>query len=168
MLAEVDPRRALKVSELNLEWLFIEDLTITYPGFAWLIITSFGLEDWIYWRLLVQSLLITNNYRAILNLPTSQITKTRQVFSVFTSRILATDLYQSHCNYSIRQVFFSLANSVVLLCTASILILLLRSLLYSALCPLIIHRHGPNGKHFLKNARLLARYPATGVVLLRS
>jgi hypothetical protein len=35
---------------------------------------------------------------------------------VFTSRILATDLWQSHCNYSTRQVFFSQANSVVLRC----------------------------------------------------
>jgi hypothetical protein len=28
----------------------------------WSIITGFGLDDWIYWRLLVQSLLITLNY----------------------------------------------------------------------------------------------------------
>jgi hypothetical protein len=32
--------------------------------------TGSGLDDWIYWRLLLQSLLITINYSAIANLPT--------------------------------------------------------------------------------------------------
>jgi hypothetical protein len=45
----------------------------------WLIITGFGLDDWIYWRLLVQSLFITLNYSAIANLPTSQISRTRSI-----------------------------------------------------------------------------------------
>jgi hypothetical protein len=40
------------------------------------------------------------------------------------------------------------------------------SLLYSILFPLIFLRHGPHGKHFLKNACLLAHYPAIYVLLL--
>jgi hypothetical protein len=39
-----------------------------------------------------------------------QYNMTRQVFSVFTSRILATDLWQSHCNYSTHKVFSSQAD----------------------------------------------------------
>jgi hypothetical protein len=39
-----------------------------------------------------KTLLITINYSAIANLLTSQITRALEVFSVFTSRILATDL----------------------------------------------------------------------------
>jgi hypothetical protein len=40
----------------------------------------------------LQSRVITVNHSAIANLPTSQFTWTRLVFSAFTSRILATDL----------------------------------------------------------------------------
>jgi hypothetical protein len=42
----------------------------------WLIITGSGFDDWIYWHLLFQSLLITINYSAIANLPATQITRT--------------------------------------------------------------------------------------------
>jgi hypothetical protein len=42
---------------------------------------------------------ITANYSAIADLHTSQFTVTHALeFLVFTSRILATDLYPSHCN----------------------------------------------------------------------
>jgi hypothetical protein len=60
--------------------------------------TGFGLDDWIYWYLMRS----TRNYRqysAIAILHTSQFTVTHALgFSVFISRILATDLSQSHCH----------------------------------------------------------------------
>jgi hypothetical protein len=43
----------------------------------WLKITGSGWDDWIYWRIILQSLVIIINYIAIANLPTSQITRTR-------------------------------------------------------------------------------------------
>jgi hypothetical protein len=53
--------------------------------------TGFGLDDWIYWHLIY----ITRDYRqysAIADLHTLQFTVTHALeFSVFTSRILATD-----------------------------------------------------------------------------
>jgi hypothetical protein len=52
---------------------------LTYVYGSWPIITGSGLDDWIYWRLLLQSLLITINYSAIANLPTSQITRIRSI-----------------------------------------------------------------------------------------
>jgi hypothetical protein len=44
---------------------------------SWLLITGSGLDDWGYWHLLLQSLLITINYSTVANLHTSQITRTR-------------------------------------------------------------------------------------------
>jgi hypothetical protein len=68
--------------------------------FALLIWRRFGLDHWIYWHLLHTS----RNYRqysAIADLHTSQFTVTQERgFSVFTSRILATDLSQSHCHFT--------------------------------------------------------------------
>jgi hypothetical protein len=46
----------------------------------WPIITGSRLDNWLYWRLLLKALLITINYSAIANLPSSQITRTRSIF----------------------------------------------------------------------------------------
>jgi hypothetical protein len=52
--------------------------------------TGFGLNDRIYWHTVLWT---TDNYSAIADLHTSQFTVTHALgFSVFTSRILATDL----------------------------------------------------------------------------
>jgi hypothetical protein len=60
---------------------------------------GFGLDDRIYWHLIYT----TPDYRqysAIADLHTLKFTFTHALgFSVFTSRILATDLYQSHCHF---------------------------------------------------------------------
>jgi hypothetical protein len=62
---------------------------------AWLIITGFGLDDWIYFTLYIHKFGTTDNI-AILH--TFQLTAAHALgLSVFTSRILATDLLQSHC-----------------------------------------------------------------------
>jgi hypothetical protein len=57
------------------------------------------LDDWIYWHLIHT----TRNYKqysAIADLHTLKFTVTYALgFSVFTSRILATDLSQSHCHF---------------------------------------------------------------------
>jgi hypothetical protein len=45
----------------------------------WPIRTGFGLDDRIYWHLLLESLLITANYSSIANLPISQITRTLSI-----------------------------------------------------------------------------------------
>jgi hypothetical protein len=60
---------------------------------------GFGLDDWIYWHLINS----TRNYRqysAIAILHTLQFTVAHALeFSVFTSRILATDLQLSHSHF---------------------------------------------------------------------
>jgi hypothetical protein len=45
----------------------------------WLIITGSGLDDGIYWRLRLQSVLIKINYSAVANLSTSQIPSPRSI-----------------------------------------------------------------------------------------
>jgi hypothetical protein len=60
----------------------------------WLIITGSGLDDWIYWPLLLQSLLITISYSGIANLPTSQITRT---LSILVLVLRYTALYSVVC-----------------------------------------------------------------------
>jgi hypothetical protein len=66
---------------------------------------------WIWWLDLLHlytQLGTTCKYSATTDLHILQFTVTHTlVFSVFTSRILATDLYQSHCNYRTHEVFFS-------------------------------------------------------------
>jgi hypothetical protein len=63
--------------------------------------TGFGLGDWIYWHL-KHSPRNYRQYSAIADLHTLQFTVTHAVvFSVFISRILATDLSQSHCNFKL-------------------------------------------------------------------
>jgi hypothetical protein len=56
------------------------------------------LDDWIYWHL-IHTIRDYRQYSAIADLHILQFTFTHaRGFSVFTSRILATDLLQSHCN----------------------------------------------------------------------
>jgi hypothetical protein len=62
--------------------------------------TGFGLDDLIYCTLYIHKVRDYRHYNAIAILHTFQFTVTHAlVFSVFTSRILATDLSQSHCHF---------------------------------------------------------------------
>jgi hypothetical protein len=62
--------------------------------------TGFGLDDWIYCTLYIHTVRDYRQYGAIAILHTLQFTVTHALgFSVFTSRILATDLSQSHCHF---------------------------------------------------------------------
>jgi hypothetical protein len=57
------------------------------------------LDDWIYWHL-THTIRDYEQYSTIADLHTSQFTVTHTLgFSVFTSCALATDSYQSHCNF---------------------------------------------------------------------
>jgi hypothetical protein len=59
----------------------------------WRIVTDSGLDDWISWSLLCTHSLNYNQYSAIAELHNFRFTATHALgFSVFTSRILATDL----------------------------------------------------------------------------
>jgi hypothetical protein len=61
--------------------------------------TGIGLDDWIYWHL-IHTTRIYRQYSAISDLHTLQFTVTHALgSSVFTSRILATDLSQSHSHF---------------------------------------------------------------------
>jgi hypothetical protein len=61
--------------------------------------TGFGLYDWIYWHL-SHTTWDYRQYSAISDLRTLQFTVTHALgFSAFTSRILATDLQQSHRHF---------------------------------------------------------------------
>jgi hypothetical protein len=61
--------------------------------------TGSGLDDWIYWHL-IHTTRDYMQYSAIVDLHPLQFTLTHALeFSVFTSRILATDLPQSHCHF---------------------------------------------------------------------
>jgi hypothetical protein len=60
---------------------------------------GFGLDDWIYCTLYIHTVWNYRQYSAIAILHTFKFTIPHSLgFSVFTSRILATDLSQSHCN----------------------------------------------------------------------
>jgi hypothetical protein len=62
--------------------------------------TGFGLDDWIYCTFYIHTVWEYRQYSAIAILHTLQFTVTHALwFSVFTSRIVATDLLQSHCNF---------------------------------------------------------------------
>jgi hypothetical protein len=68
----------------------LRGLRVTYK-------TGFGLDDWIYCALCIHTVR-DNSASAILHI--LQFTVTHVLgFSVFISRILATDLSQSHCNF---------------------------------------------------------------------
>jgi hypothetical protein len=63
--------------------------------------TYFGLDDWIYCTLYIYTFRDYRQYSSIAILHTSQVTvKHAPWFSAFTCRIPATDLSQSHCNFS--------------------------------------------------------------------
>jgi hypothetical protein len=62
--------------------------------------TGFRLDDWIYFVLYIHTVRDYRQYSAITILHTLQFTVAHILgFSVFTSRILATDLSHSHCNF---------------------------------------------------------------------
>jgi hypothetical protein len=64
----------------------------------WRIVTGSGLADWIFWRI-IQSTRIYKQYSAVAGLHNLQFTATHALgFSIFTSRILVTELKQSHCD----------------------------------------------------------------------
>jgi hypothetical protein len=69
-------------------------------GVPWLIIKGSGLDDWTYWHLYIYTV---RDYRQLQRYRYSthfQYTVAHALgFSVFTSRIPATDLSQSHCNF---------------------------------------------------------------------
>jgi hypothetical protein len=63
--------------------------------------TCFGLDDWIYFHLIHSHNRDYGNYSAIAILHTFQFTVAHALgISVFTSRVLATDLSQSHCHFN--------------------------------------------------------------------
>jgi hypothetical protein len=62
--------------------------------------TGFRLDDWIYCTLYIHTIRDYRQYSAIAVLHTSQFTVAHAPeFSAFTSRLLATDLSQSHCHF---------------------------------------------------------------------
>jgi hypothetical protein len=62
--------------------------------------TGFGLDNWIYCALYIHAVQDYRQYSAIAILHTLQFTVTHALrFSVFTSRVQATDLKQSHCHF---------------------------------------------------------------------
>jgi hypothetical protein len=69
--------------------------------------TGFGLDDWISCTLYIHTVPDYRQYRAIFDLHTSQFTVAHALgFSVFTSRILATDLSQSHYHFKSHMKYF--------------------------------------------------------------
>jgi hypothetical protein len=61
--------------------------------------TGSGLDDWIYWHM-IHSTRDYRQYSAIANLHTLHFTVMHALgFSIFTSRIPATGLWQSHCHF---------------------------------------------------------------------
>jgi hypothetical protein len=78
----------LTISFFKAQWLLPPALTYYHvPGVPWLIIRGSGLDDWIYWQLLLKYLSFTTNYSATANLSTSQIIR-------HALRFLAMDLLQ--------------------------------------------------------------------------
>jgi hypothetical protein len=64
--------------------------------------TGFGLNGWIYCTLYIHTVRDCKQYSAIAIVHTLESTVTHALqFSVFTSRILATDLSQFHCNFKL-------------------------------------------------------------------
>jgi hypothetical protein len=62
--------------------------------------TGFGLDDWIYCNLYIHTVQEYEQYSSIAILHTFQFTVAHALgFSVFNSRILATDLSQYHCHF---------------------------------------------------------------------
>jgi hypothetical protein len=67
---------------------------------GWLIRLAFGLDDWIYCALYIHTVRDYRQHSAIVILRTFQFTVPHALrFSVLTSRILATDVSQSHWHF---------------------------------------------------------------------
>jgi hypothetical protein len=120
-----------------------------------------GLNDLIYWHL-IHTTRSYKCYSALANLHTLQFTVTHTLaFSVFTSRILATDLQQSHCHCSTHKVFLSQPNSFLAIssqsydCHLPILLITINPLLQTVL--LITSWHEPHRKHRFLTVPLLQR-----------
>jgi hypothetical protein len=79
---------------------------VTYLG-SWPIIAGSGFDDWIYKHLHLQSLLITINYSAIANVPTSQITRAHYPFP--GNRFITGPITSNH--YEVFLPFPAVANS---------------------------------------------------------
>jgi hypothetical protein len=61
---------------------------------------GFEFDDWIYWTLYIHTTRDYRQYSVIANLRTLKFIVAHALgFSVFTSRILATDSSQSHCRF---------------------------------------------------------------------
>jgi hypothetical protein len=132
-----------------------------------------GLDDWIYCTLYIHTTRDYRQYSAIADLHTLQFTATHALgFSVFTSRILATDLSLSHWHSKshMKSSFPSLIHFLPLFCSCQFRrfdsiqflcsqahipagwrpeTLLSRILLYSLEHFLITTLHGPHGKYSL-------------------
>jgi hypothetical protein len=147
--------------------------SVTCRGYCVTCKAGFGLGDWIYWHL-IHTTRDYRQYSAITDLHTVQFTITHALgFSVFTSRILATDLSQSHCN--IWSLLFTAQFlpcyffSVTLDCHLQNSTLYLTTHSNDLLCPFITHWHGPRRKHSLavvEKASLLIRCLTIDVLLL--
>jgi hypothetical protein len=134
--------------------------------------TSSGLDDWIYCTLYIHTTLYCRQYSAIADLHTLQFSFTHALgFSVFTSRILATKLQQSHCHFRshMKTSFPSLISFLPLFCNFQFRTLdsiqflcskvhiplgwRLETWLCTLCCPLkfffITTLHGTQGKHRL-------------------
>jgi hypothetical protein len=78
---------------INVTWILRPQNNVTRKGFAWRIIMGSGLDDWFYCHLYRYTVRDYRHYSAIAILHISQLTVAHALgFSVFTCRILATDL----------------------------------------------------------------------------
>jgi hypothetical protein len=119
----------------------------------------------------------TDNYSAIAILHTFQFAKHALGFSVFTSRILATDLSESHCHFNsyLKSSWDSIIGFLPFplnhlrlpfpeLNPVLPTIVLNSFYCFSSKfrCPFMTPQHGLQGKHpcIVKEASLLVRYPA--------
>jgi hypothetical protein len=92
---------------------------VTYRGLRVTYKTGFLLHDWIYWHL-IRSQPGTIGNTALSLIYTLQFTITHALwFSVFTSRILAKDLQQSHSNFKsyVKPSFHNLIHFLPLFCS---------------------------------------------------
>jgi hypothetical protein len=83
-------RHSNHIHKLNRTYKILSRVGVTYK-------TGFGLDDWIYCSLYIHTVRNYRQYSAIAILHTFQLTVIHALgFSLFTSRILATYLSQSH------------------------------------------------------------------------